>query len=186
MEDWQIVALYWQRDPDAIARTAEKYGNYCGAVALRLLGDRRDAEECTNDTWLQAWRSIPPHRPDRLGAFLAQITRNLAFRRYKAAAAQKRGGGELPLVLDELEGCVPAGPGTAQAAEAAELERAMDRFLHRLPARDGNIFLRRYWYAEPLDEIAKRYGLPLSTVKSSLHRSRKKLKHDLETEGIFP
>ena len=184
MEDHRIVDLFWQRSGDAVTQAREKYGNYCYAIALRLLSDRLDAEECVNDTWLGAWNAMPVQRPTLLGAFLGKITRNLAFSVYRAGHAEKRGGGTLPLVLEELTDCVPSAPSAAQAVEDAELERTINRFLHMLPERDCNIFRRRYWYAEPLAEIAVRYGLKLNTVKTSLHRTRHKLKEYLEKEGI--
>jgi len=185
MEDRDIVALFWQRSGDAIPAASGKYGGYCTAIAANILPDPRDAEECVNDTWLGAWNAMPEQRPSLLGAFLGRITRNLAFDRFRSRHAQKRGGGELPLVLEELAACVPASPSAAQAAEDAELERAVDGFLHTLPERDRDIFLRRYWYAEPLSEVAGRYGMKLNTVKSSLYRSREKLRAFLEQEGVI-
>ena len=129
MEDHAIVSLYWSRDPEAIRRTGEKYGGYCRTIARNILPDRRDVEECVNDTWLNAWNAMPENRPSLLAPFLGKITRNLAFTRWRAGHTEKRGGGELPLVLDELAECAsPAG--TLQTLEAAELEEAVNRFLH--------------------------------------------------------
>lgn len=184
MEDHAIVDLYWSRNPEAIRRTNEKYGNYCRAVARNILSDRRDAEECVNDTWLQAWNAMPENRPGLLGPFLAKITRNLAFNRWRADRAEKRGGGELPLVLDELAEC--ASPDhTLQTIEAAELEAVVGRFLLTLPERECNVFLRRYWFTEPMADIAKRYGMRETTVRTSLFRSREKLRRHLEKEGLL-
>ena len=185
MNDAGIVELYWLRSAQAITETQRKYGSYCYTIALGLLKSPQDAEECVNDTWLGAWNAMPEHRPDHLAPFLGKIVRSLAFDRFRASRAQKRGGGELPLVLEELGDCVPAVPSAAQAAEDAELERSVNAFLHTLPPRDCDIFLRRYWYAEPLADIAQRYGLKLNTVKTSLFRSRGKLKDFLNKEGII-
>lgn len=184
MEDHRIVELYWRRDPEAIAQTGAKYGGYCRAIARRLLGDDRDAEECVNDTWLGAWNAMPVHRPEKLAPFLGKITRRAALTRCQAERAEKRGGGELPLVLEELGSCVPTAPSAAQAVEDRELEHMLDRFLHTLPPRSCDVFLRRYWYAEPLSDIAGRYGMGVGAVKSSLFRSREKLRNYLEQEGI--
>lgn len=184
MEDSRIVELYWRRSADAVAETSRKYGGYCYAIAYNLLASAQDAEECVNDTWLGAWNSMPENRPDRLAPYLGKIARSLAFNRFRAARAEKRGGGELPLVLEELGKCIPSSPSAAQAVEDAELEREINRFLRTLPPRDCDIFLRRYWYAEPLAEIAARYGLKLNTVKTSLYRSREKLRSHLEKEGF--
>ncbi len=184
MEDSRIVELYWRRSGDAIAETSRKYGGYCYAIAYNLLSSVQDAEECVNDTWLGAWNSMPDNRPNYLAPFLGKIARSLAFNRFRAGRAEKRGGGELPLVLEELGECVPAVPSAAQAVEDAELEKEIDRFLHGLPCRDCDVFLRRYWYGESLAEISKRCGLKLNTVKTSLYRSREKLRRHLEKEGI--
>ena len=100
MDDRGIIDLYWARNQQALAETAAKYGSYCAAVADNILHDSRDAEECVNDTWLGAWNAMPPQRPERLRPFLARMTRNLAFDRWRTRSAQKRGGGELPLALD--------------------------------------------------------------------------------------
>ena len=185
MEDCRIVELYWQRDHSAITETSAKYGAYCTAIARNILPDDRDAEECVNDTWLGAWNSMPTQHPTLLGAFLGRITRNLAFSAYRASHAEKRGGGTLPLILEELTGCIPTVPSAAQAVEDAELEEAVNQFLRGLPERECNFFLRRYWYAEPLAEIALRYGEKLNTVKTSLFRTRQKLKVYLEKEGMI-
>lgn len=184
MEDSAIIALYWQRNESAIAVTAEKYGGYCGHIAQGILPSREDVEECLSDTWLGAWNAMPPHRPGRLALFLGKITRSLAFDRYRAATAQKRGGGQLPLALEELTACVPTVPGADRAVEDRELTRLLDQFLRSLPPRDSSIFLRRYWYAEPLADIARRYGMKPNTVKTCLYRSREKLRRYLEKEGI--
>lgn len=185
MEDAQIVELYWQRDPEAIRETDGKYGRYCRTVARNILPDEQDVEECVNDTWLGAWNAMPVQRPVYLAAFLGRITRNLAFNRFKASRAEKRGGGELPLALEELESCVPTAPSAAQEVEDAELEQMINRFLCTLPHRDCDVFLRRYWFVESMAEIAARYGMKESTVKTSLFRSRKKLKSYLEREGVL-
>ena len=120
-----------------------------------------------------------------LAAFLGRITRNLAFNRFKASRAEKRGGGELPLALEELEGCVPTAPSAAQEVEDAELEQMMNQFFHTLSPRDCDVFLRRYWFVESVAEIAARYGMKENSVKTSLFRSRKKLRAYLEKEGVL-
>lgn len=185
MDDGQIVELYWQRSEAAIQETAAKYGPYCRAVAAGILSDPQDTEECLNDTWIGAWNAIPPHRPSRLRLFLGKITRSLACDILRARLAQKRGGGVCMAALEELGECVPSVPGADQVAEDRELERLVNRFLHTLPERECSIFLRRYWYVEPLEDIAARYGLNGNTVKSSLFRTRKKLRAYLEKEGII-
>ena len=183
MDDNAIVALYWARDERAVQETARKYGAYCHTVAFNVLKNRQDAEECVNDTYVQAWNAMPPQRPCALRAFLGKITRNLAINVYRAAHTKRRGGGQIPMVLEELEDCFSDGPETA--LEEAELTRLLDRFLRQLPQKDCCVFVRRYWYLDSMMEIAARYHMALGSVKSSLHRSRKKLKEYLEQEGIF-
>lgn len=183
MEDCAIIDLYWSRNPEAISQTCEKYGSYCRAVAKNILPDHRDMEECVNDTWLKAWNAMPEDRPNSLAHYLGKITRNLALNRWRADRTEKRGRGELPMVLDELAEC--ASPvNTLQTVEARELEEAVDQFLHMLPERECNIFLRRYWFADPTADIARRYGMRENTVKTILFRSRKKLQCYLEKENF--
>ncbi len=183
MEDSQIVELYWQRSADAISETADKYGAYCFAIADNILRSAEDSEECVNDTWLHAWNAMPPQRPRVLRLFLARITRNLALDRFHARSAQKRGGGELDLVLDELGECLGGGADVESACEAEELRRSIGRFVRSLPEREGNVLARRYFFAEPVADIAKRYGLSENHVTVILSRTRKKLKTHLLKEG---
>lgn len=184
MEDAQIIELYWQRNADAIAETAEKYGAYCFQIAENILHDTGDCEECVNDTWMRAWNSIPPQRPKILRLFLAKITRRLAFDRLNVRNAQKRGGGELPLILDELEECLGGADAQAQV-EAKELGECIRRFVRSLPEREGNVLARRYFFAEPVADIAKRYGLSENNVTVILSRTRKKLRAYLIKEGYM-
>ena len=185
MEDSQIVDLYWQRSTDAIAESSAKYGGYCHAIALRILDSHPDAEECVNDTWIGAWNAMPVHRPACLPAFLGKLTRRAACNRLDALRAEKRGGGELPLVLEELAECVSGRSDPGRTVEEIELAREVNRFLRRLPEQACNVFLRRYWYAEPLADIAVRYGMSEGAVKASLFRTRQKLRNHLEKEGLL-
>lgn len=184
MRDMEILELYWERNEQAIVETQSSYGKYCFSIAYNILHDRRDSEECVNDTWMRAWNAIPPKKPDRFGLFLGTITRNLSFDRWKHRNAIKRGSGQMEIALEELQECLPAAVSTEEAVEVAGLERLVDSFLHTLPERECNIFLRRYWYVEEYHAIAKRYAMNLNTVKTSLFRTRAKLRAYLEKEGI--
>ena len=184
MNDQGIMDLYWARNEQALTETDLKYGSFCRTIAYNILRNSEDSEECVNDTWLRAWNTMPPQRPSALQAFLGKITRNLSLDRYKAARAEKRGGGQLPLALAELGDCIPAAGSVEETLELQEITRSLDRFLRSLPERDCCIFLRRYWFVDGTREIAKRYDLSEGTVKSVLHRTRNKLRHWLEQEGI--
>ncbi len=185
MNDRQIVELYWQRDEEAIRASSSRYGGYCRRIAGNILGDWQDVDECLSDTWVGAWNAMPPHRPSRLGLFLGKITRNLAWDTVRARTARKRGGGACTAALEELGECVPSVPGADQVVEDRELAEMVNRFLHTLGSRDCSVFLRRYWYVEPLEDIGERYGLNVNTVKTILFRTRKKLKAYLEKEGVI-
>ena len=184
LEDSKIIDLYWARKEQALAETDAKYGSYCRAIARNILRNFEDTEECVSDTWLHAWNSMPPQRPGILSAFLGRITRNLSFDRCKYQQAAKRGGGTLPLALDELGECIPASGRVEHALEQKELAAAIDRFLRTLPEKDCNLCLRRYGYVDSISVIADRYGMKENTVKSILFRTREKLRKLLGEEGI--
>lgn len=185
MEDAQIIELYFQRKEEAIKETDSKYGSYCFAIAENILHNTEDSEECVSDTWLAAWNAMPPQRPTVLRMFLAKITRNLSFNRFHAGKAKKRGGGELNLVLDELAECIANESDTENEYIAKELEQSVRLFVRNLPEREGNVFVRRYFFTEPVAVIAKRYCLTENNVMVTLCRTRKKLKAHLCKEGYF-
>ncbi len=184
MEDGTIIELYWQRSEEAVTETEKKYGAYCGTVARQILHDAEDEKECVNDAWLAAWNAIPPARPSCLRAFLAKITRNVALTRLEKKGALKRGAKAVLIPLDELEECV-GDTDTEKAAEERALEETVRRFVRSLPERDGNVFIRRYFFADPVSEIAERYGLSENNVAVILSRTRKKLKKTLIGEGYL-
>ena len=185
MEDYKIVALYWKKDENAINETSRKYGAYCFAIADNILHNKEDSEECVNDTWLKAWNAMPPQRPTKLQIFLAKITRNLSFNRFNARSAEKRGGGEIILVLDELAECLASETDIASEYEAKELGQCIRSFVRLLSERDGNIFVRRYFFTESISQIARKYGLTENNIMVILCRTRKKLKAHLVKEGFF-
>lgn len=185
MKDETIIDLYFKRDENAIAESDIKYGAYCRTVANNILCNREDTEECINDTWLRAWNSMPPTRPNVLKLFFAKITRNISFDRYKRDHAKKRGGGEIDIALSELEECIAAHSDVENEIETRELEASINRFIMIIPERDRNIFIRRYFYVERAADIAERYEMRESAVFVSLSRTRAKLKKHLTDEGYF-
>ena len=180
MKDTEIIELYWRHSERAIAESDAKYGAYCKKIAENILGSPEDAAECVNDTWLRAWNAIPPERPESLKMFLAKIVRNLAVDRVRKNAAQKRGGGELEELLEEFSGCVPD---VQVQLEAQELQECINRFVRTLPRREGDLLIRRYFFAERLGDIAARYHMTPNAVSVSLNRTRKKLAAYLKKEG---
>lgn len=184
MKDQEIIELYWKRDEAAISATADTYGKYCHCISYNILHNNEDADECVNDTWLNAWESIPPQKPNRLATYLGKITRNLSLNRYSLRTAQKRGMGQVELTLSELEECVPAQTDLEQIVDEMVLVDAIEAFLHAQPRTARSIFIGRYWYLYPIRELADAYRMSESKVVSLLFRMRNKLKLHLEKEGI--
>lgn len=183
MEDNRIVELFWQRNESAIYETALKYEKYLHSISYQILTDTEDAKECVNDTYNDAWQSMPPHRPFVLSTFLGKITRRISIDRWRMKNAKKRGGGEMPLVLDELEECVSGVDNVEKEIERREVQKLLNSFLETLPATERRVFLCRYWYMESVQSIAEQFGFSQSKVTSMLHRSRAKLRTVLEREG---
>lgn len=183
MEDSQIIDLYFARDEQAVVQTEKKYGKYCLSLAGAILSSEEDAEEVVNDTYWKTWEAIPPRRPVVFRLFLAKITRNLAFTRWRTNTAEKRGGTETALVLDELSDCIPGSDGPEAEFQAKELSAAIRTFLDTLSPRDQDLFLRRYFFVETTEAIAARYSMRPETVRRALSRSRMKLKNYLIQEG---
>lgn len=184
MEDNQIIQLYFDRSEEAITQTAQKYGKYCHTIAYNILHNVEDSEECVNDTYWKAWSAIPPSKPKRLAAFLGKITRNLSLDKFRRYKADKRGGGEMALALEELGDCVSSSEKTEEYVDSMFLVETLNQFLASLSTEQRKIFMRRYWYVSSVEEIANEYGISQSKVKMSLLRSRNRLKQVLEEEGI--
>ena len=184
MTDEMIVELYWQRDEQAIKETQAAYGSYIHYVAYAILRDERDAEEITNDTYLKVWNSIPPQRPKPLKAFLGRIARQLSINRAEYNTAEKRGGTQYPLALDELLECVADKDSLPDPADLIALTDTINAFLRALPTDARRMFIRRYWYMDSIKEIAVAFAASESRVKSTLARAREKLRKTLEKEGF--
>ena len=183
MEDQQILDLYFARSESAITETDRKYGRYCHSIAYNILEDHEDAKEIVNDTYLKAWTTIPPNRPDPLKPYVGMISRHLSLDRYEEYHTQKRGG-QVLLVLEELAECIPDNDSREDIGESVALKDALAKFIRSLPDKTQMIFLRRYWYASSVAEIAEEYGMRENSVNVLLHRTRKKLKDHLQKEGF--
>ena len=183
MEDTAIIDLYWARDEGAITASDAKYGGLCRGLSLDILDSREDAEECVNDTWRRAWDTMPPQRPGSLRAYLAKITRNLSIDRWRVRRAEKRGSG-LETLLTELDDCLPAAPSAEEVTEAKETAQAIDRWLDTLSPADRTAFLRRYWYGQPVSQVAAQAGCSPNSMTKRLGRLRDGLRRALEQEGI--
>ena len=156
LDDKEILELYWARSEQAIAETGRKYGAAVGRVARNILADAQEAEECVNDTWLAAWNAMPDKQPEKLGGFLGKLTRNFALDRWRADRRQKRGGGEMPLALEELSECVPGGGDVEETVELRELSRTVAAFVRALPEPERQTFAARYYALASMAEIAER------------------------------
>ena len=183
MQDDRIVELYWQRDEAAIKETAKAYGNYCYRIAYDILHSEQDAEECVNDTYVKAWDTIPPSKPERLSTYLGKLTRNIAINRYIYDHAQKRNA-ETDVVFDEVASLIPDEQ-EGYIADECLLKECINRFVGSLPKQTRIVFVRRYWYMQSVKSIAISMSLSESNVKIMLLRTRKKLKAFLKKEGIF-
>ena len=183
MEDKEIIELYFAKDERALTETAAKYGSMLKSIALRILGDERDSEECVNDAYLAVWNSVPPETPKSLGAFLGRVTRNTALNRYAYYTAAKRSR-ETEALLGELGDVVSSGGQPDALLEAAQLGKYMSDYLRALPRTKRLIFVRRYWYCDSIADIARKFGFSQSKVKSLLMRIRNGLKIYLKGKGV--
>ena len=183
MTDAELITLYFQRDESAIAHTAQQYGRLCRYIAQNILGNASDAEECENDGYIAVWNSIPPQRPQNFKAFLGSIIRNIALDRYDYNKAKKRNG-EMNLILSELGECIAASDNVEQQYEQKEQADYINCFLQQLDQTSRMVFVRRYWYADSIEEIATRFSMGQSKVKSILFRTRNRLKTYLQQEGV--
>lgn len=184
MEDSRIVSLYWNRDEAAIDQTDKKYGRYLTKIAYNILADREDSQESVNDTYLAAWDSIPPHKPDVLSTYLGKLTRRISIDLFRRKTSGKRGGGEYALSLQELEACISGGNTTEQALDMQLLSEAIETYLRSVTQEARNVFIGRYYYLDPVKKIAGYCQISESKVKVLLYRTRKGLWEYLQKEGF--
>lgn len=185
MKDKDIIALYQKRSEHAIVETEKKYHAYCSTIAGRILKDEEDCKECLNDTWLKVWETIPPVIPNIFSAYLGKITRNLALNMYKKKYAGKRISERMMVSMEELQDCVSEKESVESKIEEKMLVEKLNEYLGKLPQIERNIFVRRYFYMDTMKEIADRYQMKESYVKTLLFRTRKKMKAYFQEEGII-
>ena len=185
MNDSQIVNMYWERNEKAIEETQKKYGKFCYSVAYSILCSEEDAKESVNDTYLDAWNSIPPHKPSVLSAFLGKITRRISIDKWRNKNAARRGGGQITDTLDELAECIPDSNGIEKQLEEKALNETINSFIKSLPKKEQKIFICRYWYLDSIKSISEQFGFSQSKVTSMLFRTREKLRKILMEEGFI-
>lgn len=183
MDDKQIIELYFNRDEQAIKETESKYGAFCQRIAMNILSSREDAEECVNDTYYSVWNQIPPVVPDVFRAFLGRITRNLSISRFRAMHAKKRYSG-MEVMLSELNDCIPSTASVEQSIEARELGGYISEWLDSLQEEDRVLFVRRYWFGDEVQALAKTCGITAAKMAQKMLKLRKGLKADLEKKGV--
>ena len=185
LTDKQIIDLYWHRDESAIEETDKKYGRMLFRIAYNLLSDRMDCEECKNDTYVRAWRSIPPTRPRVLPAYLTEIMRRVAINKYKQKTSQRRVPSELTVSMDELRDSLQNEASLGGERDAEEIGKVINAFLREIPERRRYIFIERFYFAEHVEEIATELSVSVATVYREIERIKKDLKVYLERNDIY-
>lgn len=183
MEDQEIIQRFWERDESAVRESLRKFGSYCRSIARGILNNHEDSEDCVNEALMRAWEAIPPKKPSSLCAFLGRITKNIALDRLKRSSAEKRGGGELVLVYDELAEIVSDGTSVEGTLERKEMMSAISRFLRGSSAVNRQAFVLRYWYCRSVHDVALELGLKEENTYVMLSRMREKLRNYLRKEG---
>ncbi|NLA71971.1 MAG: sigma-70 family RNA polymerase sigma factor [Clostridiaceae bacterium] len=181
--DETILDLYFERSEEALSATVEKYGALLRSLAWNILGNHEDVEECVNDTYVAAWNAIPPQRPEYLKAYLCKIVRNFSLDRVREKTREKRGGGNIPLILDEMQDLLASDDDIAQTVETQELSQMISDYLREQPDRKRIIFLKRYYFASTINEIAEEQKTTEGAVKILLYRMRRELKQVLQDRG---
>lgn len=185
LEDSELINLYVNRSEKAISQTAAKYNKYCHSIAHGILRNNEDSEECVNDTYLNAWNSIPPHLPEKLSCFLGKITRNLALNIYEKKHTAKRGKGQIEMALSELAECVDMNSDIENESERQQIRDVINEFLKNQNMQRKNIFIQRYWYLMSIKEIGVQHDMNDNQIKSVLYQMRNELKKILVKEGLF-
>ena len=185
MTDEELIAMLEVKDRKALVELENKYGSYCKSIAMNILRNRQDTDECLNDAYLSVWNAIPPAHPDDLRMYVSGVVRNAAINLWRRSHAQKRGSGHIELLLEELSDVAASDNPLEKLDDTLALKAAFNEFLGSLKPEQRRIFLLRYWYMDTIEEIADKLDISESKVKVSLHRTRNKLKKFLEREGLL-
>lgn len=185
LEEERITALLFERSEEALSALSEKYGRICENVAKNILKNNEEAEETVSSALLAVWNSVPPKRPEHIGAYFIKTARNLALNRLEFLSAEKRGSGNAEVALSELEECIPSGTSVEQKIDESVFKTAVEDFLRNQPKEKRNIFILRYWYMYSVSEISEKYGIGESKVKSVLFRMRNELRKKLKKEDFI-
>lgn len=183
MDDSKIVDMYWARNENAITESHKKYGRMLHSLSYSLLSSKEDAEECVNDTYLDAWNAMPEARPEYLGAFLSKITRRISVDRFREKHREKRGG--IDNLVSELNECIPVGEDMESQYESKLLRDEINSFLYSQPQEKRVMFVLRYFYSQSVSDIADRMSVGVSKVKTTLFRMRKELQERLEAQELL-
>lgn len=183
MEDSKIIELFFERSEQAISELSVKYGVVCRKVADNILNNSLDSEECVNDAFLAVWNTVPPQKPDPLQTYVCAIVRNLALKKYHENSAKKRNS-IYDVALEEIGDCIPAGFSVEDEITAKETASLIDRFLGALDRESRIMFIRRYWFADPIEDIASLFGRSSHYISVKLSRIRKALRQYLKKEGV--
>lgn len=183
MDDREIITLFFERSEEAIAELSNKYGAVCSKIAFNILNNQQDAEECVNDAYLGVWNSIPPQNPNPLLSYVCRIVRNLAVKKYHTITAIKRNS-IYDIALTELENCFPSSMTADDEFNASETAKIIDNFLEALNQENRIIFIRRYWYSDSIEDIAKQFNTSSHNISVRLSRTREKLRKHLLKEGV--
>lgn len=184
LDDRKIIELFFERSEQAISELSNKYGYVCSKVAFNILNNKQDAEECVNDAYLGIWNTIPPQNPNPLLSYVCRIVRNLSVNKYHKNTAKKRNS-IYDVALDELENCFSSSALVEDEFNAIETARIIDEFLETLNQENRIMFVRRYWYSDSIDELAKLFQTSNHNISVRLSRTREKLKKHLIKEGVF-
>lgn len=184
MEDKFIIDLYWARNEMAISETDTKYGRMLHSISYNILSSWEDSEECVGDTYIRAWNSMPPNKPNSLIAYLGRIVRNISIDVYRKDRAKKRYNG-IEILLSELAECIPDSTTTESRFEEKSFSKLISKWLYTLSKEDRLLFVQRYWYGYSLKELSITYNLNSNKLAGKMYRLRKALKEELESEGIF-